>query len=918
MKKIFSLLAAVLLVGSIGATDLLSIDFTQGQGEWTIDDKELGGLEFVWAQTAQYGMKATGYVNGNHATESWLISPAIDLSAVESAKLSFSHARRYGDLSQLSVQAKAGEEGEWTVLEVSAWPDGNNWNYIDAEADLAALVGKDKVQIAFVYTSTEQGGATWEIKTVSVSDGEVIPIEEPDVVILGSDFKGQGTPSTGSAVTLTKDGVTFSCDKAYGDTVYGSLRCYKNGVVTITSEGEQIGKLVFQFPTVSGTYYNGGLPDEVVVNGQEWSATLTSQARFDKISVYFGEYEEITIDTLNVAEAIAKAEALNNGQTSAEKYFIEGYAVNVADYYVKDGTPQNQDFYFVDDAAQPDSVMKVFRATPKKDGKPYPVLAGDKLRLFGALQKYAPSEGAVQLEIVTPTVEFLEEVEGDRTIVEPEPEKLDTISVQRALEIGEALADGGVTPVKYVIGGYVSSIESYFDPTYKNETFWIVDEKGSKAASNADGAFYVFRGTPTPAEEIGLNAKVFVTCKIKKYVKEGKAPVIENEKANDAVNVVEKGEEEVVEAITVAQALEIGLALADQGVSDKRYEITGFVSSIDSYFDATYKNETFWITDSLGSRASGTANGAFEIYRGKPNTEKEIGLDAKIKIVCKIKNYKGTIENDGTGIVFEVLEQGQDLVFDTITVARAIEIGMALEDNATTDVDYVVNGYVVKAYEPDSGYTNQNFYMADFLDEYGEFYAYRCTPDKQVVAGDFLYVLGKIQKYVKNDKVTIELSYGTATHGDVPAIDTIHIDVKKAVEIGMELAKETKTAEYYLVTGYVANITSEFDEEEKNESFWMNDEEDAVEGKFFANLARIAEPGAGLHQKVAIFGRIQHYVDEEGESIIRIDKGSAKLINDEGIENVVLTEQATKVLVDGVLYIIRDNKMYNIQGARVR
>ena len=83
-------------------------------------------------------------------------------------------------------------------------------------------------------------------------------------------------------------------------------------------------------------------------------------------------------------------------------------------------------------------------------------------------------------------------------------------------------------------------------------------------------------------------------------------------------------------------------------------------------------------------------------------------------------------------------------------------------------------------------------------------------------------------------------------------------------------------------------------------------------------MARIAEPGAGLHQKVAIFGRIQHYVDEEGESIIRIDKGSAKLINDEGIENVVLTEQATKVLVDGVLYIIRDNKMYNIQGARVR
>ena len=38
----------------------------------------------------------------------------------------------------------------------------------------------------------------------------------------------------------------------------------------------------------------------------------------------------------------------------------------------------------------------------------------------------------------------------------------------------------------------------------------------------------------------------------------------------------------------------------------------------------------------------------------------------------------------------------------------------------------------------------------------------------------------------------------------------------------------------------------------------------------------------------------------------------------EGIENVVLTEKAQKVVVDGVIYIIRDNKMFNLQGAQVR
>ena len=40
--------------------------------------------------------------------------------------------------------------------------------------------------------------------------------------------------------------------------------------------------------------------------------------------------------------------------------------------------------------------------------------------------------------------------------------------------------------------------------------------------------------------------------------------------------------------------------------------------------------------------------------------------------------------------------------------------------------------------------------------------------------------------------------------------------------------------------------------------------------------------------------------------------------SEEGIENVVLTEKAHKVVVDGAIYIVRDNKMFNIHGAQVR
>ena len=48
-------------------------------------------------------------------------------------------------------------------------------------------------------------------------------------------------------------------------------------------------------------------------------------------------------------------------------------------------------------------------------------------------------------------------------------------------------------------------------------------------------------------------------------------------------------------------------------------------------------------------------------------------------------------------------------------------------------------------------------------------------------------------------------------------------------------------------------------------------------------------------------------------SNIKIESGSST-----GIENVALTESAKKVVVDGVVYIVRDGKMFNLTGAQVR
>ena len=69
-----------------------------------------------------------------------------------------------------------------------------------------------------------------------------------------------------------------------------------------------------------------------------------------------------------------------------------------------------------------------------------------------------------------------------------------------------------------------------------------------------------------------------------------------------------------------------------------------------------------------------------------------------------------------------------------------------------------------------------------------------------------------------------------------------------------------------------------------------------------------------------VFGQL--WEGEEGNRTIELDLSDAAkyrwIVAEQDIENVVLTEKAQKVMIDGVMYIIRDNKMFNVQGTQVR
>ncbi len=61
-------------------------------------------------------------------------------------------------------------------------------------------------------------------------------------------------------------------------------------------------------------------------------------------------------------------------------------------------------------------------------------------------------------------------------------------------------------------------------------------------------------------------------------------------------------------------------------------------------------------------------------------------------------------------------------------------------------------------------------------------------------------------------------------------------------------------------------------------------------------------------------GKITVNAVNSKEQSIQVTLGGLK----QGIENAVLSGKTQKIILDGSMYIIRDNKMYNIQGARIR
>lgn len=253
--------------------------FTTSQGDFTLNEVTVpSAFSYVWGFDASYKcMKATAYESAskvNYESESWLISPEIDLAGQTAAYFTFEHAGGYfGTATNEATVWISKDGGEWTNLAIAAADYPTSWSFIAAgHWDLANYLGS-KIKIAFRYASTATKAGTWEVRNVAVIAGTYQAAPEPEAPEMPEGTTITIKPSSantwvddthssyGAGLKTTINGVTIAFYKNTSNTAISRdnqlksdhVRIYKNYALIITLENGQSFKSV-AFKTTGSDY----------------------------------------------------------------------------------------------------------------------------------------------------------------------------------------------------------------------------------------------------------------------------------------------------------------------------------------------------------------------------------------------------------------------------------------------------------------------------------------------------------------------------------------------------------------------------------------------------------------------------------------------------------------------------------------
>lgn len=503
------------------------------------------------------------------------------------------------------------------------------------------------------------------------------------------------------------------------------------------------------------------------------------------------------------------------------------------------------------------------------------------------------------------------------------------ISVADAITACMALDSAAISESEYTIEGFVVDAQD-FNPTYGNQIFFLADD----ATNSQKQQFEVYGGIAKDNDVVVkvLNGdKVNVTAKLKKYYDKNASAFIAETVSGAAVTFISKvdGDRAVAGSteINVAKALEIAKDYTDKQKSPDTYDIVGYVTNIIEDAMESHGNMTFWMADA-NNGADSNEKGAIEVYRGKPAEVLAVG--DKISIKTQIQNYGGVIETV-SGAAITILQKGGG---EPVEEADVVFLPADFEGQGQAATQETPGGAVSTTkgdvtVSTDNGYGHSlalrvykggRFAITSSEQQIGKvvfkFYStYNGGLDNEVVVNDNEFVVESMASQARIEKISIFFG-----EYEKPEVDTLTAAEALAAAQALEVGATQKV----VCVAYIANIKTPYSEEFGNITVWLNDDPTSTYGDIQAYRAKCsAEDGAAIaeHDLVLIEGNVTHTQNQDAsKDYYEFASGAQlKLLEKaQGIENIELTEKVQKVVVDGVIYIIRDNKMFNVQGTQVR
>ncbi len=509
------------------------------------------------------------------------------------------------------------------------------------------------------------------------------------------------------------------------------------------------------------------------------------------------------------------------------------------------------------------------------------------------------------------------------------------ITCEEAAAIAVSLPHNTPTAETYTVIGYVTETDGVI--SREQQRFWMAD------TPNGGNVFQSYWGNVTEAVSIG--DKVSLTGQIMRY---NSTYQIKN---GDVVKLSSE------DAITCEEAAEIAASLPHNTPTAETYTVIGYVTETDGVISR--EQQRFWMADNLND------GNVFQSYWG--NVTEAVAVGDKVSLTGQIMRYNSTyqikngdvellsrenkpkiytvtVSSDDTSMgtvsgggeyeegtivtvtatpkngytffawndcstmnpyTFTVTED-IDLIayfdFDSsieqISCEEAAEIAASLPHNTPTAETYTVIGYVTET-DGVISRNQQRFWMADYPDDENVFQCYWGNVTEVMNVGDKVAITGQIMRY--NSTYQIK-------NGDVVRLSSEEvISCEKAVEfVNTYLQNNESSASIYNVVGYVTETDGVISRGQQR--FWMDDIQGGskVFQCYWGNVSETIKVG----DYVSVRGHLMRY-----NSTAQIKNGDVTVLSyGTGVDDVVIHKTFDKILRDGQLLIIRDDKTYNVMG----